>query len=138
MDLYPKTKDEWWEQLNENWGDVLKMIMSYYPLKKTYRGPNSSDHGILSAPQAACNTIINDIQHKEPIWDSDEAFSLHVEALREAKDSKLDSIMQKTWFGIPESGSSRELPGFHVFCDLCSESYLLYEQTEKEVTHEDY
>ena len=34
------------------------------------------------------------------------------------------------WFGMPESTEVRSYPGFGVLCNLCSESYVLYEGDE--------
>ena len=54
----------------------------------------------------------------------------HIENLKGRQDSQISKIINDAWFGMPESSFIRSTPGFFVFCDLCSESYLLDEFDE--------
>lgn len=125
---YPKTKDEWWQQLDHNWKNVIGIILMFYPFTDKYVKTDSDHPGVAQAPQAACNTVIAEIvKSGRKKWDDQKAFIEHLEGLRNDRSPEIDKIMQETWFGIPESRGSRYLPGFQEFCDLCSESYLLYD-----------
>jgi hypothetical protein len=39
----------------------------------------------------------------------------------------IGSIFNNAWFKAPDDGRIHLIPAWHIFCDLCSESYLLYE-----------
>jgi len=135
---YPKTKEEWWEFVNENWENILKIVLDYYPAQSDfpkdgwYLSSEVSSEDFLTAPQKACNGVIKDIQEKEPIWQNKESFKNYVIKLKEDRDVELSNIFSSTWFGMPECESIRRVPGFNVFCDLCSESYVLEEEWQKD------
>lgn len=125
---YPKTPDEWWNQLNDNWDSIKSILLKYYPNQADFPEdgwplPRTS----LQNPQKACNCVIKDITQTGRIWQTKSSLADHLEALRESKDIEIARIVNSTWFGLPESPSIRSTPGFFVFCDLCSESRVLYE-----------
>lgn len=39
----------------------------------------------------------------------------------------IGSIFNNAWFKAPDNGRIHLIPAWHIFCDLCSESYLLHE-----------
>ena len=39
----------------------------------------------------------------------------------------IGSIFNNAWFKAPDHGRIHLIPAWHIFCDLCSESYLLHE-----------
>jgi hypothetical protein len=39
----------------------------------------------------------------------------------------IGSIFNNAWFKAPDDGRIHLIPAWHIFCDLCSESYLLHE-----------
>ena len=39
----------------------------------------------------------------------------------------IGSIFNNAWFKAPDNGKIHLIPAWHIFCDLCSESYLLHE-----------
>ena len=45
----------------------------------------------------------------------------------EERNSEIASVFNNAWFNAPDSGRIHLIPAWHIFCDLCSESYLLYE-----------
>lgn len=50
-----------------------------------------------------------------------------LEKLLKEKDAKLNDYFQIAWFYAPDNGKIHLIPAWHILCDLCSESYLLYE-----------
>ena len=129
MDDYPKTKDEWWDFVEKYWEQLESIVMNYYPNQSTFPkdGWPLTDQS-LHAPQQACNTIIKSLRKEKPIWETLGSFNEYLLNLKRAKDIKLAEIFEESWFGIPETSGSRNIPGLFVFCDLCSESYVLYEE----------
>jgi hypothetical protein len=125
MTSYPTTKEEWWQSLEDNWDKILPMILDYYPNQDDFP---EKGWPVEIAAQAACNDIIKELREKHPIWKSKDFLKAHVTHLKDTRDSALDSILQSTWFGMPENPRVRELPGFFKFCDLCSEAHVLYRE----------
>ena len=128
---YATTKEEWWQIVDRHWVKLKNIVLNCYPAQKGFPkgGYEVSNHPLM-APQIACNAVIREIQEGEkPI--SKISLDEYIEELRERKDPKLDEVFQSTWFGMPETGFIRQTPGFHIFCDLCSESYVLYEEEDK-------
>ena len=123
---YPETKDEWWQSVDTNWKRLKTIVMNYYPNQQDF--PKDGwplPYPKCEAPQRACNTVIKSLRKEQPIWQYKGSLDKYITALKENRDSKLASIFESSWFGIPESPSSRCIPGFFVFCDLCSERYVL-------------
>ncbi len=121
---YPKTKDEWWQSLEDNWDKVLRIILDFYPNQDDFP---AKGWPVRIAAQAACNNVIKELREKHPMWKSKDFLKAHVTYLRDTKDPALESILQSSWFGMPENPWVREVPGFFQFCNLCSESYLILE-----------
>jgi hypothetical protein len=46
------------------------------------------------------------------------------------QDAKLAGIFQTAWANAPDSPSIHYLPSWNVLCDLCSESYVLFDYDE--------
>ena len=133
---YPTIKNEWWNFLANNWKNIESIIMAYYPNQSDFPMDGYEEMGKvnrpLQAPQLACNTIIKELRKETPIWQDKNNFKSHINALKENRDADLARILSATWFGMPESGVVRKLPGFHSFCDLCSEEYLVYERDDSD------
>jgi hypothetical protein len=52
--------------------------------------------------------------------------------LRLTKDSDIVHLFNDAWWNAPDSPSIHYIPGWNVLCDLCSESYLIHEESEEE------
>jgi len=126
MNNYPKSKDEWWQFVDKYWDDLQNIILNYYPNQSDFPEDGWPLSDKLQKPQQACNAVIKKLRKENPIWQDRGSFKDYVNNLKETRDVKLDNIFQASWFGMPESGSSRSVPGFYVFCDLCSEASVLY------------
>lgn len=128
MPSYPTTKDEWWESIEKNWDAIERIILDFYPNQEEFPEDGWPAN---NTPQGACNQIIQELRDKHPIWKSKDFFKAYINHLKDTKDTTLNNVLQMSWFGMPESGWVRETEGFFQFCDLCSESHVLF---EKEVT----
>lgn len=54
----------------------------------------------------------------------------HADHLRLEKNPDISKLFNDAWWAAPDSPSIHSIPSWHVLCDLCSESYLLYEGEE--------
>ena len=43
------------------------------------------------------------------------------------RDPSIVSTFNDAWFNAPDSGRIHLISAWHIFCDLCSEGYLLHE-----------
>lgn len=126
MEDYPKTKDEWWDFVERYWKQLENIVMQYYPNQSTF--PENGwplPEGALQASQQVCNTAIKSLRKENPIWKTFGSFNKYLLNLKRTKDPKLAEIFESSWFGMPECIGSRNIPGFDIFCDLCSESHVL-------------
>lgn len=115
---YPKTVNEWWLLFEHNL-DKLMAMLPYHPYYQ-----NKCDHKIsATAAEAVCEAVRARIA-EENNEDPEILFNRY----RESHDGRIGSLLNAIWFGLPESYESRSLDGFGVLCDLCSESYLLYDE----------
>ena len=83
----------------------------------------------ITAPMAekACEGIRQDIASK-PQVDPQVRFAEYLKN----KDSRIVSLFNDVWFGMPESKSVRCEEGLFELCDLCSEGYLIDEEGPQE------
>jgi hypothetical protein len=99
---YPRNKEEWGKNVETWWPELLALIGNY--------GPN------LGKP-------IDPLASLQPA-------AVRLEEMKRAKDMELASILERTWAAAPDHGSIHANKGWDVLCDLCSESYVLYDEPE--------
>lgn len=49
--------------------------------------------------------------------------------LFQTKHPRLATYFEYAWISAPDDGTIHLIPAWHILCDLCSESYLLYEES---------
>ena len=129
MEDYPKTKEEWWKLVDTWWKHLESIVLNYYPNQSDFPEDglpvNFASKTQACDAQLACNHVIKELRKENPVWDNKTLFKKYINNLKETRNSKLASIFNSAWFGIPENTSSRRISGFYVFCDLCSEAYVL-------------
>lgn len=54
-----------------------------------------------------------------------------VEELKQNRSTKLSTMFQYAWEAAPDNYSIHSIPGWGSLCDLCSESYILFEEDEE-------
>jgi hypothetical protein len=126
---YPKNAQEWWDQVELYREQLLNLVEEFHPY---YR---NSHNFTITAPAAeqVCEQARKDICQEQK-----ENPSALFEQYRIGKNPLMISLLNQTWFGLPESSSVRCLPGFGVLCDLCSEAYVLREEEEQAWVEEDF
>lgn len=117
---YPKTKEEWWKFVEENVNTLQNLIARYHPYyKNLHLGHKIS----AETAERVCKQVRKQIA-EETVEDPQVSFRKFVEA----RDEKLVNLLNEVWFGMPESMSYREAPGFGLLCDLCSEAWVLNDE----------
>lgn len=51
--------------------------------------------------------------------------------LRLQQDVKLENLFQTAWSNAPDNKSIHSIPGWGVLCELCSESYVLFDEGDQ-------
>jgi len=121
----PTTKEEWWECVDELQDELIGCVRRFHPNVHNSYHPNRELVITAADAEAACEKIREEIRQNS-VGDPVLLAKMYIAD----RDSRLVSILNETWFGAPESSSVMSVPGFAVLCDLCSESYLLYEDEE--------
>lgn len=109
------TKKEWLEYARIN-GDLLtQFIKDWHPASKTK--VNKTNMRITAAgAEAACETIRESIAAKEAgNIAPEERFAL---ALVSGDTSKITSLLNSAWFGVPESTACWQIAGFKEAVEL--------------------
>jgi hypothetical protein len=52
------------------------------------------------------------------------------EAMKLDQDPDIVRLFNKAWWQAPDNRSIHSIPGWHVFCDLCSEEWVLHEDED--------
>lgn len=104
---------KWLKMVNDNWDSLLLLVRAFHPdspEKFNYKFPITNEQAEL---------IRRHFNNQIP------STSNVLQTLKQAKDDEdvdiLYLIFNKTWWEMPESDIIRNLPGFFVLCDLCSE-----------------
>ncbi len=123
-DEYPKTKDEWWALVERFEEELRSLVKCWHP----------ASHGGYKKrmPITAQKAEALSLHYREEIKEdcSGEPVDGFNAYLRD-KDERMVTLLNQTWFGIPESMDCWELVGFGLLCDLCSESGVLEPETEE-------
>ena len=93
-----ETSRDWWQSVNDNWVDLLKIMCKFLPMDKN----EDIDKDILDFP-----------------------LIVHVTELKEKEDAKLLSYFKSAWWCAPDCSNTLKIPGWGVLCDLCSEDWVL-------------
>lgn len=121
-----KTKEDWWSVFNSHKDDLRSLVSNFHPVcrNEEFAGEFSISAG---AAEEACEhvrkAIVDSGINPSPVEEFDRAIASN-------DHNALIRLLNQTWFGIPESYDSRELPGFFPLCDLCSESWVFEEGDE--------
>lgn len=105
--MYPTTKEEWWKLVDENWSDIKCILMKYAPVGKYITISEENNDVVLK--------------------NSDKPLMVNIVKMKLERNPKLASIFQLTWASAPNNRHIHDNVGWSIFCDLCSEDYLLYE-----------
>lgn len=109
----------WLTKVEENRKVLTRLIRTYHPrCKKITTKPSSPE---ITAPnaQSACNTVIDHIKRRsEGMPTPLELFDI---ARKNGDHAYIYKLLDETWFGVPESTSCWNIPGFSLSVDLIEE-----------------
>ena len=97
---YPKTKQEWWKNVEDNWDYLLNILNKFLPM-------NSYEHDFKDYFGKDLLTCVLEFKSK--------------------RDPILVRVFEGAWGEAPDDSSIHSIPAWGILCGLCSESYLLYE-----------
>lgn len=97
---YPTTKDEYWQTVDKYWPQLLDILLRFLP------NVNSD----LNSPNFGRKTAVI------------------AEELRSNRNDEIVYLFDSAWASAPDDGRIHVIPCWNILCDLCSESYLLFEE----------
>jgi len=121
-------KQNWIDVFNDHKNNLRNLVVRFHPSSKSQvlvadssvKVPSTTLETAytITAPTAeeACEVVRQKILSTKPhnpvlIFDT---------ASNDPIDTgQLIYLLNETWFGLPESSSVRNLPGFYALCDLC-------------------
>ena len=116
---YAETMEEWWKMVDEKWNDLINIIHTYYPNKENLFHENEMEITARDAESARRFCVEKIVQEEGSKITDIVDYAERLKNLCMAEE--LWTVFNHTWFGIPESISCREIPGFGRLCDLCSD-----------------
>jgi hypothetical protein len=118
------TIKEWWELVDDSWDDLIYLIEMFHPACRS--DMNMMKYPITAEmPEKACASIRRDVvEEYNPFFSKKKLPISTAITCRANKDiSGLISVLNQTWFGMPESTDVHREPGFNELCDLCEGPY---------------
>lgn len=113
------TNKEWVSLLEENLDNLIKLVEQFHPAGHPARLTSREDKFVITAKDA--EKICQSIREKIAAENDNSGLYTFLSALKEKDYDTVHSVLNETWFGLPESVQVRRLPGFYALCDLCSE-----------------
>ena len=102
---YPKTKQEWWEQVDQSWADIMNLADQFTSLSQ-----------IVESEVKFINSVYKGTRRE------------YMKKLKNNADPKLVNILNEIWGSAPDTPTLHKLKGWGSLCDLCSEEYVLHEE----------
>lgn len=97
---YPKTKEEWWSNLEKTWVDILGILHRFIGMNDL----EDVEHNITETPRY-----------------------IEIEKMKENRDPRLRYYLSAAWINAPDVMGLHKIPGWGVLCDLLSEEHVLHE-----------
>ena len=97
---YPKTKDEWWKLVDDNWPRLLGLMNNWLGM---------TDNEDIDGNITECQR------------------SEEIAKMKQDRNSRLATYLNGVWCNAPDVPGLDEIPGWTLLCDLCSENHLLEE-----------
>lgn len=103
-----ETRADWWDLLDVHWDDIHACIGKYLSLTRT---PDPEDGGVENPEEKTLGELL-------PGWKE------------QRDDMLLRRVLDDTVTAAQDDSASHENPGWHILCDLCAESDVLYDEDE--------
>ena len=104
---YPKTAEEWWKLVDDNWEAIVGILERFLPL-----------HSLATDPPGKLNGKILMYTNLADI----------LRAKKNKDGHKLCRYFNGAWNEAPDDPSIHNILGWDLLCDLCSEEHVLYEE----------
>ena len=114
---YPKTAEQWWWYFDTSKAVLRALVRNFHPWKPIAREMPITATGAEMACDHIRREIANDF--------TGNPLDIFDKADTERDGAALVTLLNETWFGLPESMDCHSLPGFGILCDLCSEAGVL-------------
>ena len=98
---YPKTKDEWWNNVDKAWVDILSILHKFINMGDW----EDIDYNPIECPRA-----------------------VEVEKMKVSRNSQLARYLNAAWQNAPDDINIHNIPSWHVLCDLLSEEAVLHDE----------
>ena len=98
---YPKSSDEWWKLVDDNWSDLIGLMNMYLGM----------------TDQEDINGKLTPLKQR----------SQEIAEMKQNRDPTLARYLFGVWHNAPDNSSIHELKGWSLLCDLLSEEYVLYD-----------
>lgn len=121
-------KQDWIDVFKDHKNNLRNLVVRFHPSSKSQVLVADSSVEVsssvletafvITAPTAeeACEVVRQKILNTKPhnpVLTFDDAANDPIDT------NQLIDLLNDTWFGLPESASVRNLPGFYALCDLC-------------------
>lgn len=101
---YPKTKEEWWQFVDDWWPELMNIMGMFLPI-----------HDNETVTGEDCNlTLIGEFP-----------MLYYIEKNKKERNPALFNYFQRAWASAPDSPHIHNIRGWDILCDLCSESDVL-------------
>jgi len=107
------TETEWFAQAERDMDQIADVVRAYHPVNRqvaTRPGDQVTAHGAERACQEARDHVRRNFEG-DPV-------AQFKEAIQERNFPFAFSILNGTWFGVPESTSCWQIPGYRELVDL--------------------
>lgn len=106
-------QSEWLQKVHDHEPALRQLVASYHPSARQYRRAHNV---AITAPNAeqACENVRQLIQKEHP----EDPVTRWDRAVADGDVGTIMSLLDGAWFGVPESTSCWQIPGFDVAVDL--------------------
>jgi hypothetical protein len=118
---YPRTRDEWWANVEKYWAQLLDIMKMYLPTNQK-----------LMWDEAMIPDSKLDHTFGEGFSKSNQAMIKNIHECKKWENRDLVEYLKRAWRNAPDKAVIHSIPGWNVLCDLLSEENVLYEEPEKE------
>ncbi len=110
------TKEEWLSKAKDSKEDLSSLILNYHPASKE-RTRKSNLPITAPAPESACENVRESVraEYREILVTPTQEFDAAIES---DDIDAINSLLSAAWFGVPESTSCWNIPGFAIAVDL--------------------
>lgn len=96
------TREQWFNFANEHRQELSSLIGEFHPMNRSITGVPSNLPDLVENPERACQQIRREVREK---WEGGSPVIKFQKALETGDYDTIVSVLNETWFGVPESAS---------------------------------